>query len=150
MSDQHNAGTVSALINQLQSSDRSKRSSTEQLDAIFTLGELGDHALPAVPALEPLLDHDLPTCWCASDALFRITGDDSSVIMIGNRLLADPDELVRVVGVEHLMQLGTSVAQRLNTVAVEDSSDLVRNKAAAALSEISIRTRVQFDEPPIP
>ena len=108
----------------------------EQVEAISSLGELGQEALPAVPALEQLLDEEPPICWLSSDALFQITGDDSSVIMVGNRLLEDPDELIRVVGIEHLMQLGEGAVPTLEKVAVEDSSDLVRNSAASALAEI--------------
>ena len=51
-------------------------------------------------------------------------------------MLNDPDELVRVVGVEHLMQLEKSVMPTLEKVAVEDKSDLVRNRAVSALDEI--------------
>lgn len=108
----------------------------EQVEAISSLGELSHEALPAVPALERLLDEEPPTCWLSSDALFQITGDDSSVIEVGNRLLKDPDELIRVLAVEHLEQLGESVVPTLEKVAVEDSSDLVRNRAAAALADI--------------
>ena len=58
------------------------------------------------------------------------------MIKVGQRLLDDPDELIRVVGVEHLMQLGKSVMPTLEKVAVEDESDLVRNRAVSALDEI--------------
>jgi hypothetical protein len=64
----------------------------------------------------------------------------SSVIEVGRRLLNDPDELIRVVGVEHLMQLGEGVIPTLQNVAVEDQSDLVRNRAVAALKEIEEST----------
>ena len=79
---------------------------------------------------------DTTVCWQASDALYEITGDDSSVIEVGHRLLDVPDELIRVVAVEHLMQLGKSVMPTLEKVAFEDESDLVRNRALAALEEI--------------
>jgi HEAT repeat protein len=49
----------------------------------------------------------------------------------------DPDELIRVVGVEHLMQLGASVMPTLEKMAVLDESDLVRNRAQQALDEIN-------------
>ena len=55
---------------------------------------------------------------------------------VGKRLLDDPDELIRVVGVEHLMQLGKSVVSTLEKMAVLDESDLVRNRCMAALEEI--------------
>jgi len=41
-----------------------------------------------------------PSLGKASDALYQITGDDSSVIEVGHRLLNDSDELLRVVGLE--------------------------------------------------
>ena len=109
----------------------------EQWLAIIQLESLGELALPAVPALERLVDEgDTTICWQASDALYEITGDDSSVIRVGKRLLDDPDELVRVVGVETLMQLGKSVVSTLEKMAVLDESDLVRNRAQQALDEI--------------
>ncbi|MDA1252772.1 MAG: HEAT repeat domain-containing protein [Planctomycetota bacterium] len=109
----------------------------EQWQAIIQLESLGELALPAVPALERLVDEgDTTISWQSSDAIFEITGDDSSVIKVGKRLLNDPDELIRVVGVEHLMQLGKSVMPTLEKVAVEDESDLVRNRAVSALDEI--------------
>lgn len=109
----------------------------EQWEAILQIQSLGKLAMKAVPALERLVDGDDTTvCWQASDALYQITGDDSSVVKVGNRLLNDPDELIRVVGVEHLMQLGMSVIPTLEKVAVDDSSDLVRNRAMSALAEI--------------
>ena len=110
----------------------------EQWEAILQLESLGELAMPAVPALERLVDEgDTTISWQSSDAIFEITGDDSSVIKVGKRLLNDPDELIRVVAVEHLMQLGKSVMPTLEKVAVEDKSDLVRNRAVAALEEIS-------------
>jgi HEAT repeat protein len=105
--------------------------------AIIQLESLGELALPAVPALERLVDEgDTTISWQSSDAIFEITGDDSSVIRVGKRLLDDPDELVRVVGVETLMQLGKSVVSTLEKMAVLDESDLVRNRAQQALDEI--------------
>ena len=110
----------------------------EQWEAILQLESLGELAMPAVPALERLVDEgDTTISWQSSDAIFEITGDDSSVIKVGKRLLNDPDELIRVVAVEHLMQLGKSIMPTLEKVAVEDKSDLVRNRAVAALEEIS-------------
>ena len=108
----------------------------EQSQAVCQLQSLGELALPAIPALERLLDGGTTISWQASDAIYEITGDSSSVIEVGRRLLNDPDELIRVVGVEHLMQLGKSVIPTLQNVAVEDQSDLVRNRARAALDEI--------------
>mgnify|MGYP003629822940 CR=1 FL=1 len=108
----------------------------EQWQAVIQLQSLGELAKPAIPAMERLLDGDTTICWIASDALFQITGDDWSVIKVGHRLLDDPDELIRVVGVEHLMQMGKSVIPELESVAVDDESDLVRNRALAALEEI--------------
>jgi HEAT repeat protein len=109
----------------------------EQWQAIIQLENLGEIALLAVPALERLMDgENMTICWQCSDALYQITGHDSSVIEAGNRLLSDPDELVRVVGVEHLMQLGESVIPTLEKVAAHDRSDLVRNRARQALDEI--------------
>ena len=109
----------------------------EQWLAIIQLESLGELALPAVPALERLADEgDTTICWQASDAIFEITGDDSSVINVGKRLLDNPDELIRVVGVEHLMQLGKSVVSTLEKMAVLDESDLVRKRAQQALDEI--------------
>ena len=108
----------------------------EQWQAILQIQSFGELVKPAVPAMERLLDGDTTICWIASDALFQITGDDSSVIKVGHRLLNDPDELIRVVAVEHLMQLGESVIPTLEKVALEDKSDLVRNRAVSALGEI--------------
>lgn len=109
----------------------------EQWQAMLQIQSLGELALPAVPALERLADgEDTTICWQASDALYEITGDDSSVFKVGKRLLSDPDELVRVVAVEHLMKLGASVVSTLEKVAVDDESDLVRNRCMAALDEI--------------
>ena len=109
-------------------------SNGKQLLQIQSLGEL---ALPAVPALERLVDgEDTTVCWIASDAIYEITGDDSSVIKVGKRLLNDPDELVRGGAVEHLMQLEESVIPTLEKVAVDDESPLVRNRAVSALAEI--------------
>jgi hypothetical protein len=109
-----------------------------QWQAIIQLESLGELAFPAVPVLERLVDEgDTTISWQSSDAIFEITGDDSSVIKVGHRLLDDPDELIRVVGVEHLMQLGKSVMPTLEKVAVEDESDLVRNRAVSALDEIN-------------
>ena len=110
---------------------------TDRHLAIIQLESLGELALPAVPALERLVDEgDTTISWQSSDAIFEITGDDSSVIRVGKRLLDDPDELVRVVGVETLMQLGKSVVSTLEKMAVLDESDLVRNRAQQALDEI--------------
>ena len=59
--------------------------------AIIQLESLGELALPAVPALERLVDEgDTTISWQSSDAIFEITGDDSSVIRVGKRLLDDP------------------------------------------------------------
>jgi len=121
---------VPLLIDALESDDLG------QLQAVIQLESLGELALPAVHALERLLDGDTTICWIASDALFQITGNDWSVIEVGHRLLNDSDELIRVVGVEHLMQLGKTVIPTLKKVAVDDKSDLVRNRAVAALEEI--------------
>jgi HEAT repeat protein len=109
----------------------------ERWQAIIQLQSLGELALPAVPALERLVDGGTTISWIASDAIYEITGESSSVIEVGRRLLNDPDELERVVAVEHLMQLGKSVIPTLQNVAVEDQSDLVRNRAVAALKEIN-------------
>jgi HEAT repeat protein len=110
----------------------------EQWQALIQLESLGELARPAVPPLERLADGDDTTiCWQASDAIFEITGDDSSVIRVGKRLPEDPDELIRVVGVEHLMQLGKTVVSTLEKMAVLDQSDLVRNRAQQALDEIN-------------
>jgi HEAT repeat protein len=109
----------------------------EQWQAIIQLESLGELAMPAVPALERLVDEgDTTISWQASDALYEITGDDSSVHRVGHRLLRDPDELVRVVAVEHLMQLGKDAVPTLEKMAVLDESDLVRGRARAALDEI--------------
>jgi len=108
----------------------------EQWQAVSQLQSLGKLAQPAIPALERLMDGGTTISWIASDAIYEITGDPSSVIEVGRRLLNDPDELIRVVGVEHLMQLGESVIPTLQKVAVDDKSDLVRNRARAALEEI--------------
>ena len=63
----------------------------EQWLAIIQLESLGELALPAVPALERLVDEgDTTISWQSSDAIFEITGDDSSVIRVGKRLLDDP------------------------------------------------------------
>jgi hypothetical protein len=113
----------------------------EQWQAVIQLQSLGELALPAVPALERISDgKDTTKCWIASDAIFEITGDDSSVIKVGNRLLDDPDELIRVVGVEHLMQLGKGIIPRLEKVALEDKSNLVKNRCVAAMREINPST----------
>jgi len=110
----------------------------EQWLAIIELQCLGELALPAVPALERLVDEgDTTVCSQASVALYQITGDDSSVIVVGNRLLNDSDELVRVVGLESLMQSGKSVIPTLKKVAVEDESDIVRKRAREGLEEIN-------------
>jgi HEAT repeat protein len=110
----------------------------EQWQAVVQPESLEELALPAVPALERLMDEgDTTVSWIASDAIYEITGDPSSVIEVGNRLLNDPDELIRVVGVEHLMQLGKSVIPTLEKVADDDESDLVRNRARRALEEIN-------------
>jgi len=109
----------------------------EQWQAVVQPESLEELALPAVPALERLVDEgDTTVSWQASDAIYEITGESSSVIEVGNRLLNDPDELIRVVGVEHLMQLGEGVIPTLEKVADDDESDLVRNRAVAALAEI--------------
>jgi len=93
--------------------------------------------MKAVPVLERLTDEkDTTICWIASDALYEMTGDDSSVIKVGHRLLNSPDELERVVAVEHHLQRGKSAIPTLERVAVDDPSDLVRNRAMAALEEI--------------
>jgi len=98
---------------------------------IQSLGELG------VPALERLVyKGDTTISWQSSNAIFQITGNSSSVLRVGRRLLSDPDELVRVLAVEHLMQLGKTVVPTLEKVAVDDESDLVRNRARQALEEI--------------
>jgi hypothetical protein len=113
----------------------------EQWQAVIQLQSLGELALPAVPALERISDgKDTTKCWIASDAIFEITGDDSSVIKVGNRLLDDPDELIRVVGVEHLMQLGKGIIPRLEKVALEDKSNLVKDRCVAAMREINPST----------
>ena len=109
----------------------------EQWQAVVQPESLEELALPAVPALERLVDEgDTTVSWQASDAIYEITGESSSVIEVGRRLLNDPDELIRVVGVEHLMQLGEGVIPTLEKVADDDESDLVRNRAVAALAEI--------------
>jgi HEAT repeat protein len=109
----------------------------EQWQAVVQPESLEELALPAIPTLERLVDEgDTTISWQASDAIYEITGDPSSVIEVGNRLLNDPDELIRVVGVEHLMQLGEGVIPTLEKVADDDESDLVRNRAVAALAEI--------------
>ena len=106
----------------------------EQWQAMLQIQSLGELA---VPALERLVDGDDTTvCWQASNAIFQITGDNSRVFKVGQRLLDDPNELIRFVGVEHLMQLGASVVPTLEKVAVDDESDLVRNRAVSALEEI--------------
>ena len=111
----------------------------EQWQAILQIQSLGELAIKAVPVLTRLVEEgDTTVCWQASDALYQITGDDSSVVKVGQRLLNDPDELVRVVAVEHLMQLHKSVPT-LQKVAVEDESGLVRNRARQALKEIEGR-----------
>jgi HEAT repeat protein len=112
----------------------------EQWQAVVQPESLEELALPAIPALERLLDGGTTISWQASDAIYEITGESSSVIEVGRRLLNDPDELIRVVGVEHLMQLGEGVIPTLQNVAVEDQSDLVRNRAVAALKEIEEST----------
>lgn len=113
----------------------------ERWQAIIQLESLGELAMPAVPALERLVDEgDTTVSWQASDAIYEITGDPSSVLKVGRRLLNDPDELIRVVGVEHLMQLGKSVIPTLQNVAMDDESDLVRNRAVSALAEIEEST----------
>jgi hypothetical protein len=110
----------------------------EQWQAVSQLQSLGKLAQPAIPALERLVDEgDTTVCSQASVALYQITGDDSSVIKVGNRLLNDSDELVRVVGLESLMQSGKSVIPTLKKVAVEDESDVVRNRAREGLDEIN-------------
>jgi len=113
----------------------------EQWQAVVQPESLEELALPAVPALERLVDEgDTTVCWQAADAIFEITGESSSVTEVGRRLLNDPDELERVVGVEHLMQLGESVIPTLQQVAAHDESDLVRTRALAALKEIKEST----------
>ena len=106
----------------------------EQWQAMLQIQSLGELAVPALERLSG--GDDTTVCWQASDALYEITGDDSSVIKVGQRLLNDPDELVRVVAVEHLRQLGASVIPTLEKVAVDDESDLVRNRARQSLREI--------------
>ena len=108
-------GLLPLLIDALEFED------LDQLQAVLQIQSLGKLAMPAVSALERLLDGDSTICWIASDALYQITGDEWSVIAVGHRLLNDPDELVRVVGVEHLMQLGKIVIPTLEKVAVEDA-----------------------------
>lgn len=130
--DRSEADTLTPLLIEALTSD-----DMSQLQAVIQLESLGELAKPAVPALERLLDGDTTICWIASDALYQITGDDSSVVKVGHRLLNDPDELVRVVGVEHLMQLERSVIPTLEKIVVDDSSDLVRNRARQALQEIN-------------
>jgi hypothetical protein len=108
-----------------------------QWQAVCQLESLGDLALPAVPALKRLANTGEATIsWIASDALYQLTGDPSMIIDVGERLLQSSDELVRVVAVEHLMQLGDQSLPILATVAVEDESDLVRNRANSALKEL--------------
>tara|TARA_R110002111_G_scaffold100976_6_gene156506 strand:+ start:66054 stop:66653 length:600 start_codon:yes stop_codon:yes gene_type:complete len=109
----------------------------EQWEAILWIQSLGKLALPAVPALERLVDEgDMTICWITSDAIFQITDNPSSVLRVGQCLLESLDEQERYVGVEHLMQLGKSVIPDLENVSVHDRSDLVRNRALAALEEI--------------
>ena len=124
-------GLLPLLIDALEFED------LDQLQGVLQIQSLGKLAMPAVSALERLLDGDSTICWIASDALYQITGDEWSVIAVGHRLLNDPDELVRVVGVEHLMQLGKIVIPTLEKVAVEDESDMVRCRSVTALEEIT-------------
>ncbi|MFK7778745.1 MAG: hypothetical protein QM501_11625 [Gimesia sp.] len=51
-------------------------SGLEQWQAVIQLQSLGKLALPAVPALERLVDgEDTKVCWQSSDAIFQITGN---------------------------------------------------------------------------
>ena len=57
----------------------------EQSQAVCQLQSLGELALPAIPALERLMDEgDSTICWQASDAIYEITGESSSVIEVGH------------------------------------------------------------------
>ena len=57
----------------------------ERWQAIIQLQSLGELALPAIPALERLMDEgDSTICWQASDAIYEITGESSSVIEVGH------------------------------------------------------------------
>lgn len=72
------------------------------------LGERGNQ--DAVPDLKQLLnDEDAGLRSESSLAIWKITGDSTDALIVGRKLLDDPNWLVQQIGVEHFEELGVDL-----------------------------------------
>lgn len=71
-----------------------------------SLSGLGEEAAPALSVLRPLVqNNDVRVAWNATRAVWRIGRETNGVISICNRLLADRDPNLRLVGAELLAEV---------------------------------------------
>lgn len=134
--------TLDSLIQRVSNEEK-----TVCLHAVDSLGSLGPHAGPAVPALLKALAHeDEEICWRVARSLGAIGKDAQAAVPALENALTNQNATLRAYAIHALVQIGKPSQAAIARIedATNDDHALVRRAAFRALRVIESPSRTQI------